>query len=118
MTSIMERLQANAHLLNDFVNKGRADVLYENEVVRTVGNVILNYLFGNVPCTCEDQSSSACGKKLLKFQQDPVLIKIVSRRMSIKDIRRLIILHASTVKQVLRHSLQKTRKDPKYCCHN
>ena len=112
----MDRLNENAPLLNEFINKNNLQVLTVNNVVKTIADVVRNYLLGNVPCSCKDVETSTCTKKLLRFRQYPFLLKIGKRRSTVKERRELIILNASIVKQVLRHAFQKLQKDPRKCC--
>ena len=114
----MDRLNEYAPLLNEFVNRNNLHVLTINNVVKTIAEVVRNYLLGNVPCSCKDMETSTCTKKLLKFLQYPVLLKIGRRRSPIKERRELIVLNAAIVKQVLRIALQKLQKDPRECCKN
>ena len=109
----MDRLNEYATLLNEFVNKNNVHVLTITNVVKTIAEVVRNYLLGNVPCSCKDIETSTCIKKLLKFCQYPVLLKIGRRRSPIKERRELIVLNA-----VLRIALQKLQKDPRECCNN
>lgn len=116
LTADMDRLNEYAPLVNEFVNKNNIHVLSINNVVKTIADVVRNYLLGNVPCTCKDVETSACTKKLLRFRQYSFLLKIGKRRFPIKDRRELIILNASIVKQVLRHALPKLQKHSTACC--
>lgn len=115
----MDRLNEYGSLLNEFVSKNNMHVLTINNVVKTIADVIRNYLLGNVPCTCKNIQTSTCVKKLSKFRQYPFLLKIGQRRIPVKERRKLIILNATIVRQVLRFALQKLQKDPSTCCqHN
>ena len=112
----MDRLNEYAPLLNEFVNKNILQVLTVNNVVKTIANVVRNYLLGNVPCSCKDVETSTCTKKLMRLRQYPFLLQIGKRRFSVKERRELIIINAPIVKQVLRHALYKLQKDPTNCC--
>ena len=112
----MDRLNEYAPLLNEFVNKNNLQVLTVNNVVKTIADVVRNYILGNVPCSCKDVETSTCTKKLTRFRQYPFLLQIGKRRFSVKERRELIITNAAIVKQVLRHALCKLQKDPRNCC--
>ena len=114
----MDRLNEYAPLVNEFVNRNNIHVLTINNVVKTIAEVVRNYLLGNVPCSCKDVETSACTKKLLRFRQYPFLLKFGKSRFPVKDRRELIILNASIVKQVLRHALRKLQKHPSTCCRD
>jgi len=112
----MDRLNEYAPLLNEFVNKSNLQVLTVNNIVKTIADVVRNYLLGNVPCSCKDVETSTCTKKLMRFRQYPFLLQIRKRRLSVKKRRELIIINAPIVKQVLRHALYKLQKDATSCC--
>lgn len=112
----MDRLNEYAPLLNEFVKKNNLRVLAINNVVKTIADVVRNYLLGNVPCSCKHVEISTCSKKLLKFRRYPFVLKIGQRRFPVKERRELIVLNAAIVKQVLRLALQKLQRDPTVCC--
>ena len=112
----MDRLNEYAPLVNEFVNRNNIHVLTINNVVKTIADVVRNYLLGNVPCSCKDVETSACTNKLLRFRQYSFLLKLGKRRFPVKERRELIVLNASIVKPVLRHALCKLQKHPLTCC--
>ena len=112
----MDRLNEYAPLLNELVYKNNLQVLTVNDVVKTIADVVRNYLLGNIPCSCKDVETSTCTKKLMRFRQYPFLLQIGKRRFSVKERQELIIINAPIVKQVLRHALYKLQKDPTICC--
>ena len=112
----MDRLNEYAPLLNEFVYKNNLQVLTVNDVVKTIADVVRNYLLGNIPCSSKDVETSTGTKKLMRFRQYPFLLQIGKRRFSVKERRELIIINAPIVKQVLRHAVYKLQKDPTNCC--
>jgi len=111
----MDRLNEYAPLLNEFVNKNNLQVLTVNNVVKTIANVVRNYLLGNVPCSCKDDEISTCTKKLMRFRQYPFFT--TNREKTVLCKRTPRTQHNTPiVKQVLRHALYKLKKDPTNCC--